>query len=77
MSSDLTDFRYRTELPEGAATVTVSLPDGSDSDSSLESSHTGLTMNIDDLSGMLRSHSQIIEVNCMTYYFTIVKREKQ
>ncbi|KAL3989421.1 SH3 domain-binding protein 5 (SH3BP5) family protein [Acanthocheilonema viteae] len=61
LSADLTDFRYRTELPEGAAAVTVSLPDGNDSDSSLESNHTGVTMNTDDLSGMLRSHSQIIE----------------
>uniref|UniRef100_A0A0R3RUW5 SH3 domain-binding protein 5-like n=1 Tax=Elaeophora elaphi TaxID=1147741 RepID=A0A0R3RUW5_9BILA len=62
LSTDLTDFRYRTELPEGAAAaVTVSLPDGSDSDSSLESNHTGVTMNTDDLSGMLRSHSQMIE----------------
>lgn len=60
--ADLTDFRYRTELPEGAtATVAISLPDGNDSDSSLESNHTGITMNTDDLSGMLRSHSQIIE----------------
>uniref|UniRef100_A0A8R1XV26 SH3 domain-binding protein 5 homolog n=1 Tax=Onchocerca volvulus TaxID=6282 RepID=A0A8R1XV26_ONCVO len=62
LSADLTDFRYRTELPEGAAAaVTISLPDGSDSDSSLESSHTGVTMNTDDLSGMLRSHSEMIE----------------
>ncbi|EFO25719.1 hypothetical protein LOAG_02762 [Loa loa] len=62
LSTDLTDFRYRTELPEGAAaTVTISSPDGNDSDSSMESNHTGITMNTDDLSGMLRSHSQMIE----------------
>ncbi|VDK85878.1 unnamed protein product [Litomosoides sigmodontis] len=61
LSTDMADFRYRTELPEGAATVTVSLPDDNDSDSSLESNHTGVTMNTDDLSGMLRSHSQMIE----------------
>ncbi|CAG9536659.1 unnamed protein product [Cercopithifilaria johnstoni] len=60
LSPDLTDFRYRTELPEGA-TATISLPDGNDSDSSLESDNTGVTMNTDDLSGMLRSHSQMIE----------------
>uniref|UniRef100_A0A915PWY6 Uncharacterized protein n=1 Tax=Setaria digitata TaxID=48799 RepID=A0A915PWY6_9BILA len=63
LSADLTDFRYRTELPEGAAGagVAISVPDGSDSDSSLESSHTGVTVNTDDLTGMLRSHSQMIE----------------
>uniref|UniRef100_A0AAF5Q5N2 SH3 domain-binding protein 5 n=1 Tax=Wuchereria bancrofti TaxID=6293 RepID=A0AAF5Q5N2_WUCBA len=62
LSADLTDFRYRTELPEGAGTTgTISLLYGSDSDSSVESNHTGMTMNTDDLSGMLRSHSQMIE----------------
>lgn len=69
LSTDLTDFRYRTELPEGAATATVLMPDGSDSESSLGSSHTEVTINMDDLSGMLRSHSQMINVIFVIHSF--------
>ncbi|VDK31790.1 unnamed protein product [Gongylonema pulchrum] len=64
LSTDMTDFRYRTELPEGAATPgTVSSPDDIDSMSSLGSTRTEAASSMDKLSGMLRSHSQMIDVS--------------
>ncbi|VDN04824.1 unnamed protein product [Thelazia callipaeda] len=62
LSADLADFRYRTELPEGVTkTSSFTLLDSCDSDSSVENKNAEVIMSTDDLSGMLRSHSQIIE----------------
>lgn len=74
LSADLTDFRYRTKLPEGVSRKTgESLPsDTSDSDSSLE---TTTTVNTEDLQNMLRSHSTIIKVcrTCNCVYMLLKK----
>ncbi|VDD97229.1 unnamed protein product [Enterobius vermicularis] len=62
ISSELSDFRYRTELPDGVGVSgTLSSPEASDSESSLASSRTGATNTTENLSEMLRSHSMLIE----------------
>lgn len=59
---EVSDFRYRTELPDGVGiSGTFSSPEVSDSESSLASNRTGATSNTENLSGMLRSHSMLIE----------------
>uniref|UniRef100_A0A0N5AAU4 SH3 domain-binding protein 5-like n=1 Tax=Syphacia muris TaxID=451379 RepID=A0A0N5AAU4_9BILA len=64
INSELSDFRYHTELPDGVGTCsTLSSPEVSDSESSLASSRTGTTNTTENLSGMLRSHSMLIEVS--------------
>uniref|UniRef100_A0A915BGC5 SH3 domain-binding protein 5-like protein n=1 Tax=Parascaris univalens TaxID=6257 RepID=A0A915BGC5_PARUN len=62
LSSDISDFRYQTTLPEGVALcATPCLSDNSDSESSLASNRTEATIGTDDLCGMLRSHSMLIQ----------------
>ncbi|VDN52679.1 unnamed protein product [Dracunculus medinensis] len=57
------DLRYRTTLPEGVGyNTSLSSAETSDSEGSLGSSRTDAnTVNTDELSGMIRSHSQLIE----------------
>ncbi|KHN84178.1 SH3 domain-binding protein 5-like [Toxocara canis] len=63
LSSDISDFRYQTALPEGVALCGMPScsSDNSDSESSLGSNRTEGTIGTDDLCGMLRSHSMLMQ----------------
>lgn len=62
LGSTVSDFRYQTTLPEGVrAAGPLASNEVSDSESSLASDRAEIGSTTDDLSGMLRSHSMLIE----------------